>query len=388
MAPPDRPTTDPLIEEFARRVHAYDFFQAVRLLQARWRHEPRIGASKSPSEDPIRFGQRPSLFFSPSTLHELRPGDPPKLFVHFFGLFGPNGPLPFHLTEYARRREMGQKDVAAEALDQTGNPKQAKDVVDLPSSRKDFTFSAFCDVFHHRFISLFFRAWACHQQTVDFDRPEDRRFPFYLGSFFGLANEADVHGRFQPLPDVLPLWPKLYYTGWLASATRPVEGLQKILQDYFHLPAEVHPFHGRWYDLPEASQCRLGESPATGSLGSTAIAGTRTWQRQFAFRIRFGPMDAANLGRMLPGGNSHQHLKSWVLHYVGAQYFAEVQLVVLAAEVPPIRLGTLGRLGMDSWLQSAPFRRDADDVVFDLDHVVHLPPWAAAGAAAGRHDHS
>jgi hypothetical protein len=28
----------------------------------------------------------------------------PKLFVNFFGLMGPNGPLPIHLTEYARER--------------------------------------------------------------------------------------------------------------------------------------------------------------------------------------------------------------------------------------------------------------------------------------------
>jgi hypothetical protein len=114
--------------------------------------------------------------------------------VHFFGLFGPNGPLPLHLTDYARRRALGQKDPVADVVSQMQGKAAKKEQAALPSGRKDTTLSAFLDIFHHRLVSLFFRAWACQQQTVDFDRTEDQRFPLYLGSFLGLANEADGQG--------------------------------------------------------------------------------------------------------------------------------------------------------------------------------------------------
>ena len=382
MASTDRQTTDPLIEEMGQQIHGFDFFQAVRLLQAHWRQRPRIGTSKVPDEDPVRFGQRPSLAFAPSTLDALEGGDPPRLFVHFFGLFGPNGPLPFHLTDYARRRAMGQKDPLGDALGQMGGRTSAKDAAELPTGRKDFTLSAFMDIFHHRFISLFFRAWACQQQTVDFDRPEDQRFPFYVGSFLGLANEADVDGRFCPFPDALPLWPKLYHAGWLASPTRNREGLEAILDDYFEMPVEIRTFVGRWFGLPEENRCLLGRSPDTGCLGMTAIVGTRTWQRQLSFRIRLGPMSAADLRRMLPGGDSFRRLRSWVLNYVGEEYVVEVQLLVQAAQVPAACLGTLGRLGWDAWLKSKPFRHDSEDVIFDLDHGAAGSDEAAAPRVA------
>ena len=67
-----------------------------------------------------------------------------------FGLLGPNGPLPLHLTEYARER-----------LRHAGDP----------------TLSRFLDIFHHRFLALFYRAWAQAQPHVNRDRPERRSLP-------------------------------------------------------------------------------------------------------------------------------------------------------------------------------------------------------------------
>jgi type VI secretion system protein ImpH len=335
------------IEAIAARPYAFDFFQAARLLQCAGANLPRLGSSHFPEEDPVRFGQRPSLAFAPSTLDGLQLGDPPKLFVNFFGLFGPNGPLPLHLTDYAIRRQLGQN-----------------------ARGKDFTLSAFCDVFHHRLLSLFFRAWACNQQVVDFDRPDDQRFPFYLGSSFGLASETDEHGDFHPHPDALPVWAKLYYAGHLACPTRHAEGLQSILQDYFSEPAEIQTFQGRWLELPTASLCQLGNSPDTGSLGTTAIAGSRIWDSQLSFRIRLGPMRFSDFTRFLPGSRSLERLQSWVVNYAGAQYFWDLQVVLAAKDVPDTQLASdrppqMGRLGQTTWLKSKPFDQDSEDLVLN-----------------------
>ena len=77
-------------------------------------------------------------------------GDPAKLPVNFLGLFGPNGPMPVHITEYARERQLNAHDP---------------------------TLVGFLDLFHHRILSLFYRAWAVNQKAADLDRPKDARFP-------------------------------------------------------------------------------------------------------------------------------------------------------------------------------------------------------------------
>src|SRR5262245_37846588 len=104
MADPQRHAAVALIEALqAKNCCGYDFFRLVRMIQAARPDLPLVGKSKTPQDDPIRFGQRPTLAFVPSTLDELVPGERPKLYINFFGLFGPNGPFPLHLTEYAIR---------------------------------------------------------------------------------------------------------------------------------------------------------------------------------------------------------------------------------------------------------------------------------------------
>ena len=146
METSDRPPPTDLTEQFEQTPFAFDFFRAVRLLEAQHPSSTRMGTSHDPREDPIRFGQTPSLAFAPSALEAFRRGAggrPGRLLVRFFGLFGPNGPLPLHITEYAHERQL---------------------------QAKDNTFVEFCNVFHHRLLSLFYRAWAVNQKSVDFDR--------------------------------------------------------------------------------------------------------------------------------------------------------------------------------------------------------------------------
>lgn len=332
MANPDRPLSDPLVEEIAKNFFAFDFFRAVRLLECRHPELPRIGHSFSPSQDPIRFGQRPSLIFAPATLQEPAiDGDSvPKVFASFFGLFGPHGPLPLHLTEYAYERER---------------------------HFDDRTIVAFFNLFHHRLFSFFYRAWAANQKAVDLDRADDQRFGIYLGSFFGVGMEA-LKAR-----DAVPDSAKLFYSGRLACQTRNAEGLEAILGDFFDVPTEVEPFAGRWLDLPADCLCKLGRSPETGSLGVTSIVGSRFWDCQLSFRVRMGPLSLADYERMLPSGKSFERLRGWIRNYLGERFNWDVQLVLQAAQVPAICLGKSGQLGWTTWLKIGAFTRDPDDLI-------------------------
>ena len=85
----------------------------------------------------------------------------------------------------------------------------------------------FFNVFHHRLLALFYRAWAVNQKAVDFDRPEDSRFANYFGSLFGIGMEP-LRDR-----DAVADSAKLFFSGRLATQCRNSEGLGAILTSYF-----------------------------------------------------------------------------------------------------------------------------------------------------------
>ncbi len=357
MAPANRQTIDPLIQRLAAEPYAFDFFAAVRALESAHADAPRVGCSVRPVEDWIRFEQHPHLWFAPSALHacDAPAAGPIHLAVQFFGLLGPNGPLPLAFTEHVLRRSMGH-DLGQGAA---STPSDIRTNQPRGQPARDTTTAGFLDIFHHRMLSLFYRAWAVHRQATDFDRPDESAFMRYVGALAGLGLPC-FQGR-----DAVPDWAKLYFSGRLSSPTRTADGLAAMLQDFFGLPVSVEPFIGEWLPLPEANRCRLGESPVTGLLGQTTIVGSRVWACQLKFRIRMGPMSLVDYERMLPRGESFARLRDWVLNYVGQELHWDAQFVLLKDEVPPTHLGRTGRLGWTTWLKSRPFTRDADNLILD-----------------------
>jgi len=337
MAQPDGQTANSLIAELAEKPYAFDFYAAVRLLQTEFRQLPRIGHSWSPTQDPVRFAQSPSLEFAPATLEAVQRKDSaaaPVLFSRHFGLFGPNGPLPSCLTEYARERIL---------------------------HHGDRTFAAFCNVFHHRMFSFFFRAWADAHKTVDLDRTDHQQWAHFVGSLIGMGM-GSLQNR-ETVPDRA----KLYFAGRLAQQTRSAEGLEAVLQDFFGIPTEVHPLAGRWIDLPPDSVCRLGEAAETGALGLNVIMGTRFWTCQLHFHLRMGPMRLKDLERMLPTGKSFRRLCDWIRQYSGEHFSWDLRLVLAKDDVPSVQLGKAGQLGWTTWLKAKPFEWDAEDLVVRSD---------------------
>jgi type VI secretion system protein ImpH len=318
----------------AERPFDYDFYRAVRLLENLFASQPRVGHSEKLADDYVRFGQNPSLAFAPSTLEAVLPGmdeRTTRVLVRFLGMLGPNGPMPSHITDFVRERLMNGRDP---------------------------TMARFLDVFNHRVISLFYRAWASAQKSVDFDRPAQARFVDYIGSMFGIGMKSLQHR------DEVPDRAKLYFSGRLSCQTRNSEGLGAILQDFFGIRTIILEFFGAWMTIPPANQCRLGESPETGALGRTAIAGSRKYEGQLKFRIRMGPMKMAKLQSLVPSGPAFQRVKAWVLNYIGYEYLWDLQCVLEASEVRTACLGKSGQLGWTSWTTSKPVTKDAEDAIF------------------------
>ncbi|HTU99166.1 MAG TPA: type VI secretion system baseplate subunit TssG, partial [Luteitalea sp.] len=109
MATPLGQQTDVLtfFAALAESPHRHDFYQTLRQLECLFPTRPRWGEALRPADEPVRLGQDPDLAFAPTPLAAFERGTggvPPRLQVRLFGLLGPNGPMPTHLTEYTRER--------------------------------------------------------------------------------------------------------------------------------------------------------------------------------------------------------------------------------------------------------------------------------------------
>ena len=324
-------------DELAATPYRYDFYQTLRHIECLFETKPRWGQALRPVDEPVRLGQEPDLSFAPAPLASFeRPdGKPPRLQVRLFGLFGPNGPLPIHLTEYARER-----------MQHAGDP----------------TLSRFLDVFHHRFLALFYRAWAQAQPHVHRDRPKEDRFTVYVGSFIGMA-PSTLRDR-----DSLPDLAKFFHVGALIRQVRNPEGLMHILQHFFRVPVKIEEFVGHWMFLSRRDRSSLSAEGA--SLGIGAVLGDSVWDRQHKFRIHLGPLTLAQYEDFLPGGKTLAKLVDWVRTYFCFELDWDVRLMLKAEEVPMLALGAGQRLGFTAWLGDRLTETAADDLCLDAEALI------------------
>ena len=132
-------TTTNVIQEITDNPHQFGFYEAMRLIECYYKDRSHLGETLKSADDMIRLGQTPTTAFAPSTLSSAKTEKDALLHlnVFFYGMFGPNGALPLHLTEYANERVR---------------------------TARDESFIHFMDMFHHRLLCLFYRAWANKNQ--------------------------------------------------------------------------------------------------------------------------------------------------------------------------------------------------------------------------------
>ncbi len=313
--------------------HRYSLLSAIRILDCILGDKDQTGKASRPSKESLRIGQRPSLTFAPSSIASIqsRASDGKWLLqTYFLGLFGPNGPLPTHISDFADQRI---------------------------KHHRDHTFSAFVDIFHHRMASFFYRAWAASQPTVHLDRPESDRFSDYVASLCGLGLKP-LRNR-----DQMPDNAKLFFAAHLATQTRHAAGLKSILAAFYKVNCELISFVSHWVPLPEDCIWKVGRTRYSGELGRSITLGSRVRDCQQRFRIVLGPLDFEPYCQLLPNGASMRRLRSIVDQYVGLELTWDVQLVLKKEEVPQIKLGRQGQLGWTTWLSTRTPQADADELV-------------------------
>jgi type VI secretion system protein ImpH len=375
-----------------REPYDFSFFQAVRLLQLLSPQRQPVGLERnSPAQEVVRFRARLSLAMPPSELFDLgwaghamdyqgevRPTSPraevvppPTMTVAFMGLTGPMGVLPRHVTDklleldYCRERDYPEKDALR----------------------------AWLDLFNHRLVSLFYRAWEKYRFYLAYERGQPSgddpdSFTRALLSLAGLGT-GRLRGRLsiaagpaQPALARVEDLALLYYGGFLAQRHRCAVSLEALLADYFGLPVRVEQFRGQWLYLDPPRQSSLADEGGNNRLGEDTVAGTAVWDAPSKFRLRVGPLRYEEFNEFLPDRTPAPRRKTFFLFchlvrlYVGPGVDFDVQLVLAGRDVPQCRLSdadvSFPRLGWNCWSGPLEGGKDADDAVFEAEEVTRL----------------
>jgi len=358
---------------------SFDFFQAVRLLEKLAPDREPVGFGGPATHETVRFRARLSMAFPPSQIYDIRAPAPghamPEMVVAFFGLTGPSGVLPRHYSEILLR-------VARDAR----NPEK--------NALRDWF-----DLYTHRMLSLFYRAWEKYRFYIPYERRQYERHPPdpFTHALLGLSglgleklrNRVRVthtihdrgHAEERPLARVDDL-AILRYSGLLARRPRTAAGLAAMLADYFEAPVEVRQFQGEWLLLDAADQSQLGVAGGNCQLGFNLVIGERVWDVEGKIRIRLGPLDYEQFVEFLPYRRAVPECKAFFLlsHlvrlYIGPTLEFDVQVLLQADSVPDCILGDPNapgsRLGWNTWLHCGPRTSCAEEAVFEGREVFHL----------------
>lgn len=325
----------------------FEFFQAVRLLQliaqkSEVGRDCRIGHCNDPKQEAIRFRTPASLSFPTSSIEKVKINQlvPANMLVNFIGLTGPSGVLPDHYTELLIQR----------------------------LQLKDTVLSDFLDLFNHRIISLFYRAWEKYRFYLAYDSSQlsnnrPNSFNQLLSSLLGLGT-SHLAQRLAVPDEAL-----FFYGGAFARQPRSASMLAALLQGYFNLPCKVKQFHGNWLQLEQDSCSQMpSRSNALGQyieLGINIVLGRRSWDVQSKFRLQIGPLSYSQFMQLLPSGSTLKPLTELTRFYVGMNLSFDIQLQLKANEVPfcTLRIEQPNRLGWDSWLKTRAVKQDAMDTI-------------------------
>ena len=277
MAAPGR-TTDfdlnrtTLKEALESEPFRFKFFQAVRLLLRIYPDRETVGQFVNPANEVVRFSANTPVSFPPSQIHGIdwhendknkTGGQAPTMTVNFMGMTGPSGVLPIAYSEL---------------------------VLDRLRAR-DHTLHDFLDIFNHRMISLFYRAWEKYRFSLQYERGERDHLGQLLLDFIGLGT-AGLQNRQDVSDDAL-----IYYAGLLAQRPRSAIGLQQVLSEYFEVPVEIDQFSGCWYRLAagESDQSCSESNSYSDWLGLGAIVGDEVLDQQAGICVRIGPASARKI---------------------------------------------------------------------------------------------
>lgn len=301
------------LRQAAQNVRRYGLFALLRGAEARARDLPRIGDARLPSQNIVDLVQVPTLSFPGPTLDSIKVDKGRARVAGFwFGLTGPMGPLPLHLTEFAYYEQRYGK----------GRP-----------------FGRFLDLLADRMLQFFYRAWADANPAASADRPKDDRFGDYVAALTGARDGVRPGAAF-------PAEARLYYAGLYASR-RSAASIQDALSDLLQTPVRLIEYMPLWRDIETDDRTRLGAG--FNRLGVDTVAGGRIGTVTDAFRVVVRPTSFREYEDFLPTGRRFKIAAEALDSFAPSHLEWDLELELDAAVVRPARLDGRSRLGWTSW---------------------------------------
>lgn len=312
-----------LLELLDRHGPQFSFSQAASILERAHRNSVPVGEAGPAGREAIRFRHDPTLAFPSGDVSGVRTRVPrhglvfAEITTTFLGLVGSSSPLPAAMTE----------DV-------------------LVNEEEGASLRNFYDIFHHRLISLFYRAWkrsrmyATHRSDGQ-DRLTRRALALVGVDAFG----AMPHLGLPPI-DLLGLAPLL------AVRTRSSRTLEIVMSRVFPgIGVGVQSFLERRVMLSDDQRAKLGVQ--NGTLGTNFTIGRSVLDRSGRFGVSIGPVDYPLFEALLPGGQHHTKLREIVQQFTRGVLEAEVEVLLKEDQTPRFQLGSKGSmLGVTTTLRS------------------------------------
>jgi len=344
MAPKSRRKSTSVSDKLFTEPFRFNFFQATRLLQGlvrKWQKKgfPKsIGYDLTPKEESIRFSSLLSLNFASAEVSKIQKHkriihsdkqDIAELQVSFLGLTGQSGVLPSYLTELQLHR----------------------------AREKDTSFKDFLDIFNHRAVSLFYRAWEKYRLPYSYERaylennkiadPITKAFESLLG-----VSESSIQKQLPIHPEEL-----IYYAGLFSTQRRSANALESSLAEYMDIPIVINQFQGEWMSLSEDDRCQLPLFPLGGKnncLGVDTVIGDQVYTMEGKFEIVLGPLNKENFENMMPGSERMEALSRFTKMFVGETQHFNVKYQLEEDSVSEWMLDEeldgSRRLGWNTWL--------------------------------------
>jgi type VI secretion system ImpH/TssG family protein len=206
----------------------------------------------------------------------------------------------------------------------------------------DHTWRRFLDILHHRFLSLFYRAFARSEQAVSFDRENDDPVTDIFKSLAGLPPD-------QVFKDRRRGWRFLGYPHQFGMKIKTRAVLEDILRRSFRMDVAVRDLVMASYDIPPENRAVLG-SRDTATLGVNLQIGRSYYSAREKFEIRIGPVDYGICRLLLPGESGFALLAEIVNLYLARPLDYDLVFTINGDSIPRPALGSPAACLGGSWI--------------------------------------
>ncbi|MBU2114834.1 MAG: type VI secretion system baseplate subunit TssG [Gammaproteobacteria bacterium] len=315
------------LDELQQQPSAFDFYQAVYSLERQFSTEQKrwqgVGRDGFPAKELVRFKAVQHLGFPGQPVTKITPrtsqasgadaGTPPAVDMHvsFIGLTGPSGVMPQHYSEMVLQR----------------------------LKQRDKTMRDFFDLFNHRLVSLYYRAWEKYRFACQYEMASDNDDSF-----------TQVLSRLSGARHALGL----YYAGAFSAPQRSAQQLKQLLTDLLQTDIQILPLQGRWLSLAQSEQSALTKRSAKqgqhAALGQSAMLGSRVWDVSSSIEVQI-KVQPQTAGQLLPGSYQYSLVQTLLADFLPDALRVRLSLVGQRQDFPTATLSTRHtRLGQSGCL--------------------------------------